>query len=108
MTAMIVENTPQKLVLRQGSTTLDLDKGADRAAMQRKILFWTPKPREAALHDVADITLDIGKDVASGADLCSTMVVFASGSAWALPADSKQEAQSNAETIAKFLGLTVH
>ena len=37
--AKIVESTPQRMVLQSGSTTLTLDKSADKATMQRKLLF---------------------------------------------------------------------
>jgi hypothetical protein len=101
----IVENTARKLVFQSGSTTLSLDKDANKVALQRKILFWKPAPSEAPLKDVAEIGLDVGVDRASGIELCNTMVVFGSGQAWALPAENKNEAQANADTMRKFLGL---
>ena len=35
-----IEETPRKLVLKAGSTTLTLDKDADRATLQQKVLLW--------------------------------------------------------------------
>ena len=101
----IVENTPQKLAFRSGSTRLTFDKSADKATFQTKVLFWQRAPKEAPLEDVTDIALDVGVDRASGIEICNTMVVFGSGQAWALPAENKTEAQANADLIRKFLGL---
>jgi hypothetical protein len=101
----IVENTPQKLAFRSGSTSLTFDKSADKATFQTKVLFWQRAPKEAPLEDVTDIALDVGVDRASGIEICNTMVVFGSGQAWALPAENKTEAQANADLMRKFLGL---
>ena len=101
----IVENTAKKLVFQSGSTTLSLDKDANKVALQRKVLFWKPAPSEAPLKDVTDIGLDVGVDRASGIEICNTMVVFSGGQAWALPAENKKEAQANADAMRKFLGL---
>jgi hypothetical protein len=101
----IVENTAQKLVFRSGSTTMTFDKSADKAVFQTKVLFWQRAPKEAPLKDITDITLDVGVDRASGIEICNTMVVFGSGTAWALPAEDKKEAQTNADLMRKFLGL---
>jgi len=101
----VVENTSQKLVFRSGSTTLTFDKSADKTSFQTKVLFWRRAPKEASLKDVTDIALDVGVDRASGIELCNTMVLFSSGQAWALPADNKEEAQSNADLMRKFLRL---
>lgn len=40
-----IENTPQRLVLRSGSTTLTLDGEMGKVSMQRKMLFWNRAPR---------------------------------------------------------------
>jgi len=57
---------------KSGSTTLTLDKEANTAVMQRKLLFWSLKPLEVQLTDVAEITLDVGVDRASGVEICNT------------------------------------
>jgi hypothetical protein len=101
----IVENTAQKLVLRSGSTTLTLDGDAKQITLQSKLLFWQRAPAHAAFRDVADIKLDEGHDGASGADLYGTMIVLASGKAWALSANSKQEAEADGAAIRKFIGF---
>src|SRR5262245_33172255 len=99
----IVENTPQRIVLKSGSTTLTLDKGGGKAALQRKFLFWNRKPIEAALSDVTEFTVDTAVDRASGVEICHTMLVLRSGAAWAFPADNKADAEANATLLRDFL-----
>ena len=101
----ITENTPKRLVLQSGSTTLTLDKDAGKASMQRKLLLWKLKPVEAPLADVADVNVDATVDRASGVEICHTMLITRAGAGWALPAADKKEAQANASAIRGFLGL---
>jgi hypothetical protein len=103
--AKIIENAPQRMVLQSGSTTFTLDKGANTAVMQRKLLFWSLKPLEVPLTDVAEITLDVGVDRASGVEICNTMVVMRTGAAWALPADDRKDAETTATAMRGFLEL---
>jgi hypothetical protein len=101
----IIENTPRRLVLKSGSTTLTLDKDAGKASLQRKMLMWSLKPVEAPLSDVTDTTVDAALDRASGVEICHTMIITRAGAGWALPAADKNEAQTNAAAIRAFLGL---
>ena len=77
-----IERSPQRLVLRSGSTTIAFDKDASKAAMERKLLLWARKPLERSLSHVARVTVDANVDRASGVELCSTMIVMQDGSAW--------------------------
>ena len=43
-----IERSPQRLVLRSGSTTITLDKEASKAAMARKLLLWAQAARASA------------------------------------------------------------
>ena len=99
----VTENTPRQLVLKSGSTTLTLDKGAGKATLQRKLLIWRLKPIEAPLSDVSDVTVDTAVDRASGFEVCHTMLVRRTGEAWALPAADKKDAETNASAIRDFL-----
>ena len=101
----IVENTAQKLVPRSGSTTLTLDGAARQATLQSKVLFWQRAPAHAAFTDIAEVKLDEGHDGASGAELYSTMLVMNSGKAWALPAETKKDAEADGAAIRRFIGL---
>ena len=103
--AKIIENVPQRMVLQSGSTTLTLDKDAGKATMQRKLLFWSLKPIEAPLSEVAEIAVDAGVDRASGIEVCNTMLVTRAGAAWALPAADKKDAETTASALRDFLGL---
>ncbi len=103
--AKVIENAPQRMVLQSGSTTLTLDKDANTAVMQRKLLFWSLKPLEVPLTDVAEITVDAGVDRASGVEVCNTMLVMRTGAAWALPAADKKDAETTAVAVRDFLGL---
>ena len=102
----IIERTPQRLVLKCGSTTLDLDKQFGTAVLQRSNFFWSWKPAEAALSDITDVIVDAAVDRASGVEICSTMLVFRTGVGWAFPSSDKKDAEANAEAIRSFLGTS--
>src|SRR5262245_14483060 len=103
----ITEDTPRRLVLKSGSTTLTLDKEASKAIFQRKLLLWDRKPLEAPLADVVQLMVDTAVDRASGVEICKTMVVFQTGAGWAFPADNKADAEANARVMRDFLELRV-
>jgi hypothetical protein len=103
--AKIIESTPQRVVAQSGSTTLTLDKTAGKATLQRKLLFWKLKPLELPLAEVAEFSVDVGVDRASGVEICNTMLVTRSGAAWALPADDRKDAEATAAAMRAFLGL---
>ena len=103
--AKIIESIPRRLTLQSGSTALILDKDAGTATMQRKLWFWSLKPKEAPLAEVASIEVDAGVDRASGIDVCNTMIVTRASAAWALPAADKKDAEATAIAIRDFLGL---
>jgi hypothetical protein len=103
--AGIIENAPERMVLRSGSTTLTLDKAAGIATLQRKMLFITRKPVECPLSEIADARVDAAVDRASGVEVCHTMLVTRVGEGWALAANDKKDAQATASAIRSFLGL---
>jgi len=86
----IAEHTPERLVLRSGSTTLTLSKEAGKATLQRKLLFWKLKPSEAPLADITGVTVDAAVDRASGVEVCSTTLVLRTGAGWALPCSDRK------------------
>jgi hypothetical protein len=99
----IIESTSLRLVLKSGSTTLSFDRDSGQATLKRKILFWSPKPIEAAMTDIKDVKVDVAVDRASGVELYSTVMVFESGPAWAFPSNGKADAESNVDAIRQFL-----
>ena len=100
----IIECTPQRLVLKSGGTTLDLDKEFGTAILQRKFLFWKLKPAEVPLSDINEVAVECNVDRASGVDVCSTMLVMRTGTGWSFPSSDKKDAEANAEAIRGFLG----
>jgi hypothetical protein len=102
----ITERTSHRLVLKSGSTTLTLDKTADKAVLQRKILLWGLKPVEASLSEISDITIDTAVDRASGVEVCHTMLIMRGGTGWSFPAGDKTEAETNAAAMRNFLAIT--
>jgi ubiquinone/menaquinone biosynthesis C-methylase UbiE len=99
----IAESTSRRLVLKSGSTTLTLDKGAGKASMQRKLLMWQLKPAEAALSDISDVSIDAAVDRASGVEVYHIMLVHCTGEGWAFPAPDKKGAELDAAAIRDFL-----
>jgi hypothetical protein len=94
------------LVLKSGSTTLTLDKDANEAVLQRKMLMFALKPAKHALADFTDVTVDAAVDRASGVEVCSTMLITRTGEGWAFPAADKKGAEGTRAAIREFLGLT--
>lgn len=100
-----IENTPQRLVLRSGSTTLTLDKEVGKVSMQRKMLFWNRAPIEKTLAEIVDATVDTAVDRSSGVEVCNTILISRAGEGWALPANDKKDAEATMRRIQQFLGL---
>jgi hypothetical protein len=91
------------LELRSGGTTLTLDRSGGKAVLQRKFLFVKMKPAEVSLSEIADVTLDVGVDRASGVEVCSTVLVTRDGAAWAVPAADKADAEKSVSSMREFL-----
>jgi hypothetical protein len=101
----IVESTAKRLVLKSGSTTLSLDKDTGKMTLQQKILFWKPKPAEAALSDVTEIKIEKVVDRASGAEIYHSTLVTKGGAGWFFPANDQKDAEANAAKLRDFIGL---
>ena len=104
--AKITESTPQRLALQSGSTGVVLDKTAGTATLQRKMLFFSLKPVEQKLTDIADVILDTVTDPASHAEIDHVMLKLRAGGGWALAADSRKEAQALIADVRRFLGMS--
>ena len=103
--ATIVENTPQRLALKSGSTSVTLDKAAGTATLQRKIMFVPLKPASVPLGDIADVTLDTVTDPMSHAEVDHAMLKLRAGGAWVLAASDKADARAAISAIRGFLGM---
>ena len=76
-----IERTPQRMILKSGSTTLIFDKEAGKVIRQRKVLLWEREPAESPLSDIAEVKVDAVTDPTSGAEVCnSSCIVWASDS----------------------------
>ena len=100
-----IERSEQQLVMTSGSTTLTLDRKADKIRMQRKLLFWAKKPLERALSDIASIDMEGNVDRASGVELCRPILVMRDGSAWVLPHSDRPDATETTSVLRNFLGF---
>lgn len=100
-----IRRNEEALELRSGGTTLTLDKSDGKAVLQRKFLFVKMKPAEMSLSDIADVTLDIAFDGASGIEMCNAMLVSREGAAFAVPGSDKADAEKSATAMREFLGL---
>ena len=102
----IAENTPHRLVLKSGSTTLTFDRESAQATLQRKLVFWKLRPAQTPFSEITDVTGDMAVDRASGVEVWQTMLVMRTGEAWAFPATDKQDAETNANAVREFLKLS--
>lgn len=100
-----IERSPQKMILKSGSTTLTFDKDTGKVIRQRKVLLWAREPIERPLTEIYDVTVDAAMDRASGVEVCSTMFVMRDGAGWALPAADKKDAVATTAAVREFLGL---
>jgi len=100
-----IESSPQRLLLRSGSTSILLDKGAGTAVLQRKLLFWARKPLERQISSITQARVNTDVDPASKAEISSTMLILREGRGWTLSARDKQDAAAAAVAVREFLGL---
>lgn len=98
-----VDRTPQRLVLKSGSTAAVLDKEAQQATLQRKILLWERKPVARPLSSIAEATVETNVDPASKAEICSVMLKLREGGGWMLAARDKNDATAALAAVREFL-----
>ena len=99
-----IESSPQRLLLRSGSTSILLDKAAGTAVLQRK-LFSGRASRYSARSRRSRTRVNTDVDPASKAEICSTMLILREGGGWTLSARDKQDATAAAAAVREFLGL---
>jgi hypothetical protein len=102
--ANIVE-TPGKLVLTSGSTTLTLDKEARKATLQQKVLLWNKKPIEFEISDIKDIAVKSEKDGLSGAEIHHSVLLRRSGEITVLTTEEAKDANATVNKLRNFVGL---
>jgi hypothetical protein len=97
-----IEETPRKLTLKAGSTTLTLDKEFGKATLQQKMLLWKKKPVEFELADIDDIAVKSDVDGMSGAAIHHSVLHRRTGEVTVL---TTEEAEDAAETVKKLRGF---
>lgn len=100
-----IENGSNKLVLKEGSTTLTLDKQSGMAVLQHKILFWNAKPVEFPLADIDDIAVKSDRDGLSGANIYHSVLHRRSGETAVLTTEEAKDAEATVKELRGFVGL---
>jgi hypothetical protein len=100
-----IESTPQKLVLKEASTTLTFDKDSGKATLQQKILLWKKKPVEFALSEIDDIAVKSDKDGLSGAPIHHSVLHRRSGEIVVLTTEEAKDAETTVKKLRDFVGL---
>ena len=99
-----IEATLDKLVLKQGSTTLTLDKASGNATLQQKLLLWRKKPVQFALSDIDDIAVKSDKDAMSGASIYHSVLHRRTGEVTVLTTEEAKDAAETVKTLRGFIG----
>jgi len=100
-----IEGTPRKLVLKEGSTTLTLDKDTGKATLQQKMLLWNKKPVEFALSDIDDIAVKSDVDGLSGASIYHSVLHRRTGEITVLTTEEAKDAAETVKKLRGFIGL---
>lgn len=100
-----IDNGSNKLVLKEGSTTLTLDKQSGKAVLQHKILFWNAKPVEFPLADIDDIAVKSDRDGLSGANIYHSVLHRRSGETTVLTTEEAKDAEATVKELRGFVGL---
>ena len=100
-----IEVTPRKLVMKQGSTTLTLDKDSSKATLQQKVLLWNKKPVEFALSDIDDIAVKSEVDGISGASIHHSVLHRRTGEITVLTTEEAKDAAETVRKLREFVGL---
>jgi phosphatidate phosphatase PAH1 len=100
-----IENTTRKLVLKEGSTTLTLDKDTGKATLQHKVLLWSKKPVQFALSEIDDIAVKSDTDGLSGATIHHSVLHRRTGEVTLLTTEEAKDADATVKTLRDFVGL---
>ncbi len=100
-----IETMARKLVLKEGSQTLTLDKDSGKATLQNKVLLWSKKPVEFALSEIDDIAVKSDKDGLSGATIYHAVLHRHTGETTILTTEEAKDAAATVKTLRGFAGL---
>jgi hypothetical protein len=102
----MIESTPSRLVLKDGSTTVTFDKTSGHAILQQRILLWNKKPVEFDLADIDDIAVKSEMDGLSGARIYHSVMHRRTGETMVLTTEEPQAAEVTVSRLREFVGLT--
>jgi hypothetical protein len=102
----MIESTPSRLVLKDGSTTVTFDKTSGHAILQQRILLWNKKPVEFDLADIDDIAVKSEMDGLSGARIYHSVMHRRTGETMVLTTEEPKEAEVTVSRLREFVGLT--
>jgi phosphatidate phosphatase PAH1 len=100
-----IEKTSRKLVLKEGSVTLTLDKDSGKGTLQQKVLLWNKKPVEFALSDIDDIAVKSDTDGLSGATIHHSVLHRRTGEITVLTTEEAKDAAATVKNLRSFVGL---
>jgi hypothetical protein len=104
----IVERSNNRLVVEAGGRlsafSLELDKQAGTARIERNTLMWKRRPREIPLADIKDFDVASFKDAVSGVQLRKLVLRTRSDEAIEVPVE-EAAIEETAATLRDFLGL---
>ena len=102
----MIESTPSRLILKEGSTTVTFDKTSGHATLQQKILLWNKKPVEFDLSDIDDIAVKSEMDGLSGAKIFHSVMHRRTGEVLVLTTEEAKDAEVTVQRLREFVGLT--
>jgi hypothetical protein len=102
----MIESTPSRLILKDGSTTVTFDKTSGHAILQQRILLWNKKPVEFDLADIDDIAVKSEMDGLSGARIYHSVMHRRTGETMVLTTEESKDAEVTVSRLREFVGLT--
>ena len=102
----MIESTPSRLILKEGSKTVTFDKTSGHATLQQKILLWNKKPVEFDLADIDDIAVKSEMDGLSGAPIYHSVMHRRTGEVLVLTTEEAKDAEATVQRLREFVGLT--
>ena len=100
-----IESTPNKVVLKEGSTTLTLDRESGTATLQQKLLLWKKKPVKFSLSDIDDVAVKSDTDAMSGASIHHSVLHRRTGEIAVLTTEEAKDAAQTVKKLREFIGL---
>jgi len=102
-----IESTPSLLTLKDGSTTITLDKTSGSATLQQRVLLlWPKKPVAFDLADIDDIAVTSETDSSSGTRIFHSVMHRRTGEVMVLTTEAARDAEATVHRLREFVGLS--